>query len=89
MQWRQNLSKTDSVIAPSLNERLAICYLAFKLPPEALADIKEEMLDKIQWYKELAEYDDNSHPVAELPAVNVVLEKAITRPPFYVPFDED
>jgi hypothetical protein len=61
----------------------------FRLPDEALADIREDMEYKIQFYEELAEYDARQSPALESPSVKVRANPATTRPPFYLPIVED
>lgn len=91
-RWYQKLQTTDSTGSHSLRDRLSICQLAlFQLPEEALSDIKEEMLYKIQWHKELANYDAEARlsEAVKPPTLNVVVKKAVTRPPFYLPVNDD
>lgn len=88
--WYQNLLSTDTRLSSSVQTRLSICYLAlFELPEEALSDIKDEVLYKIQWYKELAEYEANKKPAISPPRVTVTVRETKTRPPFYLPYDEE
>ena len=87
--WNQRLQTTDSNLSASLRDRFSICYLAlFELPEEALSDIREEILYKVQWYNELAEYEKRQERVIEPPDISVTVRKATTRPPFYLPYDE-
>ena len=88
--WNQNLLSTDTRLSSSVQTRLSICYLAlFELPEEALSDIKEEVLYKIRWYKELAEYEANKKPAISPPRVTVTVRETKTRPPFYLPYNEE
>lgn len=90
MPWSQNLRKTETVSLPSLRERLWICYLTlFELPEEGLSDIRDEILYKIQWYNDLAAYEVQRKPALEPPEVTVTVNKSVTRPPFYLPLDDE
>ena len=61
----------------------------FRLPNEALVDIKEEMEYKIQYYQELADYDALKRPAIEPPRTRARVNKAITRPLFYLPLNDN
>lgn len=90
MQCVQRIQTTDSAFSQSQWDRLELCFLAlFGLPDEALADIRNEMEYKIQFYNELAEYDARQSPALESPSVQVKVNPAKTRPPFYLPIVED
>ena len=89
-RWYQKLQITDSTENFSLRDRLSICQLAlFQLPEEALSDIKEEMLYKIRWYKELAEYDASHQSTIRPRSLQARVKKATTRPPFYLPLNDE
>ena len=78
------------MVPQSLTDRLELCYLAlFGLPSEVIADIREEMEYKIQFYRDLADYDAKQKPAIEPPSVLVKVNKATTRPPFYLPLNDD
>lgn len=78
------------MLSQSQWDRLELCYLAlFRLPDEALADMKEEMEYKIQYYQELADYDARRSLAIDPPSVQVKVNPATTRPPFYIPLIED
>ncbi len=88
--WNQRLQTTDSNLSASLRDRFSICYLAlFELPEEALSDIREEILYKVQWYQELAEYEAQKKPAVNAPRLKVRLRETRTRPQFYLPADDD
>lgn len=90
LQWRQRIETSDVVLSQSQWDRLELCYLAlFRLPHEALVDIKEEMEYKIQYYKELAEYDASREPALDPPSVRARVNKTTTRPLFYLPLNDD
>lgn len=61
----------------------------FRLPDEALTDIKEEMEYKVQFYSDLAAYDAERSPTLEPPSIPVKVNPATARPPFYLPIIED
>lgn len=90
MQWVQRIQTSDSVFSQSQWDRLELCFFAlFCLPDEALIDIKEEMEYKIQFYQELAEYDVLQRPAIKSPSLQARVNRAKTRPPFYLPLDDD
>lgn len=89
-RWYQKLHITDSRGHQSLRDRLSICQLAlFQLPEVALSDIKEEMEYKIRYYRELAEYDAQSREPIQLPSLKARVNRATTRPQFYLPVYDD
>ena len=78
------------MLSQSQWDRLELCYFAlFRLPDEALADIKEEMEYKIQFYQELAEYDVLQRPEIKSPSLQAKVNRASTRPPFYLPLSDE
>lgn len=88
--WNQDLLPTDTKLSFSLRERIWICYLAlFELPEEAISDIREEMEYKLQYYKELAEYDASQSSTLAPQSVQVKVNKAVTRPLFYLPLNDE
>ena len=90
MRWYQKMQATDSTGTHTLRDRLTICQLAlFQLPEEALADIKEEMEYKIQFYNEIAEYDARQRKSINPPRMKAKVRKATTRPVFYLPLIDD
>ena len=89
-QWSQQIQTSDRTLSQSQWDRLELCFLAlFRLPDEALTDVKEEMEYKIQFYSDLAAYDARRSPAIEPPSVLVKVNPATTRPPFYLPLVED
>ena len=91
MQWVQRIETSDRIVlSKSQWDRLELCFLAlFRLPEEAIADIREEMQYKIEFYSDLALYDARRLPALESPSVQVKVNPATTRPPFYLPIVED
>jgi len=90
LQWKRRIETSDVVLSQSQLDRLELCYLAlFRLPNEALIDIKEEMEYKIQYYEELAAYDASRGPALEPPSLQARVNKAATRPLFYLPLNDD
>ena len=78
------------MLSQSQWDRLELCYFAlFRLPDEALADIKEEMKYKIQHYQELADYDARQRMPIKPPSVKARVKDATTRPLFYLPLNDD
>ena len=89
-RWYQKLQATESKGSYALRDRLSICQLAlFQLPDEALSDIREEMEYKIQYYQELAEYDAMQSESVQPPSLQARVNKATTRPQFYLPIYDD
>ena len=89
-RWYQKLQATDSKGNYALRDRLSICQLAlFQLPEEALSDIRAEMEYKVRYYQELAEYDAESSEPVQLPRLKARVNKATTRPQFYLPVYDD
>jgi len=89
-RWYQKLQATDSKGSYPLRDRLSICQLAlFQLPEEALSDIKAEMEYKIWYYRKLAENDANRSEPVQLPSRKARVNKATTRPQFYLPIYDD
>lgn len=90
LQRVRRIQTTDSAFSQSHWDRLELCYLAlFWLPSEALADIKEEMEYKIQYYQELADYDARKQPAIKPPSLRGRVNEATTRPTFYLPLNDD
>ena len=78
------------MLSQSQWDRLELCYFAlFRLPDEALADIKEEMEYKIQFYQELAEHDLLQKPAIKSPSLQAKVNSVTIRPPFYLPLNDD
>ncbi|MDE2635979.1 MAG: hypothetical protein OXI30_06405 [Chloroflexota bacterium] len=78
------------MLSQSQWDRLELCFFAlFRLPDEALADIKEEMEYKIQYYQELADYDAVKLPAIAPPSRRGRVNEAKTRPSFYLPLNDD
>lgn len=89
-RWYQKLQTTDSKGTNSLRDRLTICQLAlFQLPEQAVSGIREEMEYKIRYYQELAEYDAMSNEPVEQSRLRARVNKATTRPSFYLPLNDD
>ena len=91
-QWDQFSNETNVVVEYPLTwrERGFICWLVCtQLPDAALEDLTNSILESIEFYRKRYEYRQRQTPKLKPPQVTFELGETRTRPPFYLPYDED
>ena len=90
-QWDLFNNKTNVVEYPlTWRERRFICWLVCtQLPDPALDDLTDTILESINFHRKRYEYKKRQTPKLKSPQVTIELGETRTRPPFYLPYDED
>ena len=90
-QWDLLSNETNVVEFPlTRRERGFICWLiCTQLPDPALQDLKNNILESIDFYIKRDEFRQRHKPKLSPPSVTVEIGKAKTRPPFFLPYDDD